>query len=127
MTAVVRRDGVASPRPQLWRVNDRTSLRALQSAPSVRRGPLSVRYLPPLDPATPPRAAFAVGKAAGGAVVRNRIRRRLRAALRQLQADGALPGGAYLIGGRAELAHRPWSALVADLDAAIRAAAGTDR
>jgi ribonuclease P protein component len=127
VTAVVRRDGVASPRPQLWRVSDRSSLQALQATPSVRRGPLSVRYLPPTDPSTPPRAAFAVGKAAGGAVVRNRIRRRLRAALRQLQAEGTLPGGAYLLGGRAELARRPWSALVSDLDAAVRAATGAGR
>ena len=40
---------------------------------------------PPDGRPHPPRVAFAVGRAAGGAVVRNRIRRRLRAALRDIQ------------------------------------------
>ena len=61
--------------------------------------------------------AFAVGRTVGGAVLRNRIRRRLRAALRELRADGRLPAGTYLVGGQAELAHLPWSALVEQLDA----------
>ncbi len=123
----MRSDGVASPRPQLWRVSDRTSLQSLQAAPSIRRGPLSVRFTAATDLTAPPRAAFAIGKASGGAVTRNRIRRRLRAALRDLQVRGVLPAGSYLIGGRAELASLPWSALVSDLDAAVRAASGTDR
>jgi hypothetical protein len=40
------------------------------------------------------------------------VRRRLRAALRQLQSEGRLPGGTYLLGGSAELARLPWSELV---------------
>ena len=46
--------------------------------------------------AGPPRVAFAIGRNVGGAVQRNRIRRRLRSAL----ARGAdqLPPGAYLFG-----------------------------
>ena len=52
-------------------------------------------------------------------MVRNRIRRRLRAGLRQLLVDGRLPAGAYLVGGGAEVARMPWATLVSDLDAAI--------
>jgi ribonuclease P protein component len=55
---------------------------------------------------------FAVGRATGGAVVRNRVRRRLRAALRELLVADRLPAGTYLIGATAEVATMPWSALV---------------
>ena len=40
--------------------------------------------------------AFSLGRALGPAVTRNRLRRRLRAILRDIQAT--LPGGALLIG-----------------------------
>lgn len=78
-------------------------------------------WLPDERPA-PPRVALAVGRGAGGAVARNRIRRRLRAALRELQAAGRLPGGAYLVGASPSAADHPWAELVADLDEAVAAA-----
>jgi len=63
--------------------------------------------------------AFAVGKATGGAVVRNRVRRRLRAALRELLVDGRLPPGTYLLGATAVVAQMPWSELLSSLSAAV--------
>ena len=71
-------------------------------------------WLPPeaASAPTPPRAGFAVSKAIGGAVLRNRIRRRLRAVLRQLATEGRLPAGAYLLGGSASLATMRWAELV---------------
>lgn len=42
-----------------------------------------------------PRVAYAVGKRVGGAVVRNRLRRRLRAAISDV--GHSLPPGAYLV------------------------------
>lgn len=53
-----------------------------------------------LDPTlTPPRVAFALGRRVGTAVTRNRIRRRLRAALAELAAsEPGVPGGLYLVG-----------------------------
>jgi RNase P protein component len=45
-------------------------------------------------------------------VQRNRVRRRLRAALRELLAADRLPGGTYLLGGTAELAQLPWPELL---------------
>lgn len=119
----MRSDGVASPRPQVWRISDRATFEALRSGRRIRRGAISVTFVPPLAARpTPPRVAFAVGKTIGGAVVRNRVRRRLRAAVRTLQQQGRLPAGAYLLGGTAELARLPWSALMSDLDDAITAA-----
>lgn len=112
---------MAPARPELWRVTDRQTFRALRErGRRARRGPLVLTWLAP-GPGedAPPRVAFAIGRAVGGAVRRNRIRRRLRAALRELQADGRLPAGTYLVGGRAELADLPWSELVELVDATI--------
>ena len=120
----MRSDGVALPRPGVWRISDRATFEALRSGRRMRRGAVSVTFVAPVPgaPPRPPRVAFAVGKGIGGAVVRNRVRRRLRAAARALQQRGRLPEGAYLLGGSADLARLPWSALVSDLDAAITAA-----
>lgn len=60
----------------------------------VRSGPVRVRYLAD-GPA--PAAAYAIPSSAGGAVVRNRCRRRLRAALHELDREAPIPPGAYLV------------------------------
>lgn len=115
MPTAVQGPPVGATRPQLWRITDRGTFQALrQRGRRARRGPLTVTWLAPSPgaSATPVRAGFAIGKATGGAVVRNRVRRRLRAALRTLLAEGRLPAGTYLFGGSAQLAEMPWSALV---------------
>ena len=112
----------AAPRPELWRVTDRASFQALRRrGRRVRRGPVTVTYLAPDEQASalPPLVAFAVGKATGGAVVRNRVRRRLRAALRELLVAGRLPSGTYLLGATAVVAETPWSELLSSLSATI--------
>lgn len=124
MTTAVHGDASTSARPQLWRLTERTAFDELRrDGQRARRGPLSVTWLAPSPDAVPapPRVAFAIGRAAGGAVVRNRIRRRLRAALRELQVRGRLPGGSYLLSGRGDLATLPWAELVAALDQAVAA------
>lgn len=68
-----------------------------------RSGPLwVVRADPPADSpeSTGPtiRVAFAVGRGVGGAVVRNRVRRRLRSLVDDLARTDTLAGGLYLIG-----------------------------
>jgi ribonuclease P protein component len=79
--------------PGIWRVRDRASFAALRRDGVRRRvGPLTLTALPDGGTA-PPRVAFAIGRPVGSAVVRNRLRRRLRAAI----ADLALPSGVYLI------------------------------
>jgi ribonuclease P protein component len=122
MPTVVQGSDVAAARPRLWRITDRRTFQELRrQGHRVRRGALTVTWLPPAPgaPATPPRAGFAIGKGTGGAVVRNRVRRRLRAALRARLAEGQLPAGTYLLGGTAELAAMPWPALLALLDEAL--------
>ncbi|MFZ6004494.1 MAG: ribonuclease P protein component [Actinomycetota bacterium] len=124
MTTALDRDASAAAGGRLWRVSTRAELEALRrSRLRGRVGSLAVTWLPPAPgSAGPPRAAFAVGRSAGGAVVRNRIRRRLRAALRLLQADGRLPAGSYLIGAGADVAEQPWPELVTALSAALEGA-----
>jgi len=87
------------PRPAfglIWRVRDQSSFRALARGQRRRAGSLEIRSVV-LGPATaPPRVAFAVGRAVGDAVTRNRVRRRLRAVIRD-HASGLEPGSAYLV------------------------------
>jgi ribonuclease P protein component len=77
------------------RIRDRATFVALRSGRRVRRGPLTVTWLPG-GPDEPPRVAYAIGRGVGSAVARNRVRRRLRAIVSEL--DPPLPHGAYLIG-----------------------------
>jgi ribonuclease P protein component len=84
-------------------------------------GPLTVTFVadlapgpeaepPPRDRARP-RVAFAVPRRVGKAVVRNRLRRRLRAVFAEADAARA-PAGAYLVAvrpGAADLSYRELS------------------
>jgi ribonuclease P protein component len=69
------------------------------------------------------RVAFAVPRRVGPAVVRNKVRRRLRAAVRELAMTSPelLPGGAYLLAAAPQAAKRPYAALRGDLRAALAA------
>ena len=69
-----------------WRVTDRATFEALRrSGRRARCGPVSVVYLP--DGGDRARVGYAVGRRAGGAVERNRLRRRLRAVVREIEGD----------------------------------------
>ena len=68
----------------------------------------------------PPRVAYAVGRGVGGAVARNRVRRRLRAATRS-HASELVPGRAYLVGATAAAATAPYAELSTALHDALRA------
>ena len=80
----------------IWRVRDRTMFRALMHGRRRRSGPLQVSAALVSTRPDPPRIAFAVGRSVGNAVVRNRVRRRLRAAVRE-HATLLRPGWAYLV------------------------------
>ena len=86
----------------------------------VRRGTITVTWVAG-DPSEPPRVAYAVGRHAGGAVVRNRIRRRLRAVIRELSDE--LAPGAYLVGAGAQAATLSYRELRATVSEALRAVA----
>jgi RNase P protein component len=96
-------------------ITDRRVFTRLQTeGRRVRHDDLWVRWLPD-DDCAHPHVAFAVGRAAGPAVTRNRIRRRLRVVLREHAARGLAPGW-YLLGAGGERAAQPAGALRADVD-----------
>ncbi|MGB8278226.1 MAG: ribonuclease P protein component [Methylovirgula sp.] len=67
----------------------------------------------------PPRFGFTVTKKTGGAVARNRIRRRLKEALRLAPGLSARPGYDYVIVGRQAALQQEFAALQEELARAI--------
>ncbi len=66
-----------------------------------------------------PRVGFTVTKKVGDAVERNRIRRRLKEALRSAGAVAPSPGHDYVLMARREALTRPFSQLIADIERAF--------
>jgi ribonuclease P protein component len=111
--------GPSQPLGLIWSIRDRATFEALRTAGRrVRRGPITVTWLAG-DPAEPPRVAYAIGRKAGGAVVRNRIRRRLRAITREVGTQ--LRPGAYLFGATAAAASLSYGDLRATVCQALGA------
>ena len=67
------------------------------------------------QPGAPPRLGLTVTKKVGNAPTRNRIRRRLREAVRVAVARDMKPGHDYVIVARAGVASMPFDALVNEL------------
>jgi ribonuclease P protein component len=113
--------GPLPPVGLIWPIRERSSFRALASGRRRRRGVVMVTSAMVGSPTEPPRVAFAVGRHAGGAVARNKIRRRLRAATRA-HAGELEPGRAYLVGVvGSRAAPAPYATLSDSLAAALRA------
>ncbi len=72
---------------------------------------MSLRFLPAARPGAPEAARVAFTTARGGAVTRNRIRRRLRAAVASHES-ALVPGAAYLFGSGPDAATAPFPTLV---------------
>jgi len=72
------------------------------------------------DKTAPARVGFTVSRKVGGSVVRNRARRRLRAAAGAVLSEHAAPGHDYVLIGRAATPRRPYRALLKDLETAMR-------
>jgi ribonuclease P protein component len=71
------------------------------------------------DDTAPARLGFTVTKKVGNAVVRNRTKRRLRAAARAVLAEAPLAGVDLVLIGRDATARRPFEALKDDLRQAL--------
>jgi ribonuclease P protein component len=116
----------------IGRIGDRATFDALRrEGRRARRGAVTVVFLPQrADAATSPgggagrvRVAYSIGRQVGSAVVRNRVRRRLRAAVREVDRErGGLAPGAYLALVRPEAADADYAELKRSLGAACDAA-----
>lgn len=82
---------------------------------------MTVRYA---GPSTDGRllVAFAIGRRTGTAVVRNRIRRRLRAALDEMARTEQIPGGAAIVSAGPSAATAPFATVRRDLARALDSA-----
>ena len=74
------------------------------------------------QPGAPLRVGFTATKKLGGAVVRNRCKRRLRAAIRSAIEEAPISGFDLVLVARDATANRAWDLLLGDLRGALRQA-----
>ena len=108
-----------------WRVTDRATFEAFRrTGKRARYGPISVIFVD--DGGDRARVAYAVGRRMGGAVERNRLRRRLRSAVSVIEDGAGLFPGAYLVAPGRETSKLGYEELVSTVHRAIRRAHGED-
>jgi ribonuclease P protein component len=107
--------GPRQPVRLIWRIRDRAAFRAVARARRRRHGAVEVSGCVLGSHAEPPRVAYAIGRDVGNAVVRNRVRRRLRAAV-AAHAATLTPGWGYLVRASSAAADATFS----ELDDAVR-------
>lgn len=99
----------------IGRVRSKTTFVLLRSSGTkASAGTVRITYVDGLDR---PCVAFAIGRKIGGAVVRNRVRRRLRAICGEL--SGELASGAYLFSVSLGAVTLSYGELKADVEAAL--------
>ncbi|MFC3067668.1 ribonuclease P protein component [Phenylobacterium soli] len=109
------------------RLKKRADFLACAQAPSCAKGAVVVQARP-RDEQPLVRAGFTATRRIGGAVVRNRAKRRMREAARLLLPELAVPGFDYVFIARGGVTTRPWPRLLDDVKSAlIRLAAERDR
>jgi len=112
---------------KIERLRKRPDFLACAQAPSCARGAVVIQARR-RDDAPLVRSGFTATKRIGGAVERNRAKRRLREAARLLLPDFASPGFDYVFIARGGVTSRPWPRLLDDVKSAlIRLAADRDR
>jgi ribonuclease P protein component len=110
------------------RIRDRKAFQQLrQPEGRGRRGPIRVAFVSfrPRRDEPELQIAYAIGRRCGNAVQRNRLRRRLRAAVREV-AGGTRPGK-YLVHGSAEVAGLGYPEMVRGVGQAMDQASNPDR
>ena len=128
-------EGPATALGVITSVRGRSTFRALSQAPTGRRGGVRARCAPWNPPGDDDRradatgVAYAIGRRQGSAVQRNRIRRRLRAAIREIDRRGTVlqPGAAYLLMSGPEASTCPFPELVTWVEGALSQAGARSR
>jgi len=102
--------GAASP----GRLRKRAEFLAVRQG-QKRRGPFFLLEVLDRKDDGPARFGLTVTKKCGNAVARNRIRRRLREAIRVLARDETAPGSDYVVVGRPDVLAAPFGQLAGEL------------
>ena len=112
---------------KITRIQKRADFLACAKGPHCARGAVLVQARA-RDENPLVRAGFTATKRIGGAVERNRAKRRLREAARLILPDLAHPGFDYVFIARGGVTTRPWPRLLDDMKSALlRLAADRDR
>jgi ribonuclease P protein component len=112
---------------KIERLRKRPDFLACAQAAHCARGAVLIQARP-RDAEPLVRAGFTATKRIGGAVERNRAKRRLREAARLLLPGLASPGFDYVFVARGGVTSRPWPRLLDDVKSALlRLAADRDR
>jgi len=111
--------------PTIVRLKTRPQFLAAAKAPYLSRGAVVVQMRDRGDGQDHIGVGFTATRKVGGAVVRNRAKRRLREAARRLLPEFGRPGCDYVLIARMGATTRPWDRLLDDVKTAlIRLAAG---
>ena len=104
---------------QIKRLLKRPQFLAAAKGVSEARGAVVVQKLERGDGSPHMGAGFTATRKVGGAVVRNRAKRRLREAARALLPNLGRPGCDYVFVARMGTAERPWDRLLDDVKSAL--------
>ena len=105
--------------PLIQKLTKRSEFLACAQAPSCAKGAVVVQARPRGDETALVRVGFTATKRIGGAVERNRAKRRMREAARALLPQFAAPGVDYVIIARGGVLTRPWPRLLDDVKSAL--------
>src|SRR5262245_30314337 len=103
----------------IQRLKKRSEFLACAQAPSCAKGAVVVQARARGDESDLIRVGFTATKRVGGAVERNRAKRRMREAARQVLPEHARPGFDYVIIARGGVTTRPWDRLLDDVKSAL--------
>ncbi|MBX7249489.1 MAG: ribonuclease P protein component [Caulobacteraceae bacterium] len=114
--------------PRILRLKSRPQFLAASRAPWISRGAVVIQDRDRGDGSDHIGIGFTATRKVGGAVVRNRAKRRLREAARRLVPLHGRPGHDYVLIARMGATTRSWARLLDDVKTAlIRLAAGDAR